>query len=60
MNKKVYTIVEAAQTLGVSAGLVRKMISKGELGHIRAGRRVLVPIAALEAFVASGGSKQAE
>lgn len=60
MNKKVYTIPEVAEALSVSKNLVRILISNGDLGHIRVGRRVLVPIAALEAFIASGGTRQVE
>jgi excisionase family DNA binding protein len=42
-----------ATSLGVSIRTVHALIASGELAAIRVGGRVLVPVAALEAFVAS-------
>jgi excisionase family DNA binding protein len=43
----------AAATLGVSVRTVHSLIASGQLPAIRCGGRVLIPVAALEAFVAS-------
>jgi excisionase family DNA binding protein len=42
-----------AASLGVSVRTVHSLIASGELAAIRCGGRVLVPVAALEAFVAT-------
>jgi excisionase family DNA binding protein len=42
-----------AASLGLSVRSVHTLIASGELHAIRVGGRVLVPVAALEAFVAS-------
>jgi excisionase family DNA binding protein len=47
------SVVEAASCLGVSPGTVRRMAADGRLPVFHAGRRVLVPIAALAELVRS-------
>ncbi|MGC8876837.1 helix-turn-helix domain-containing protein [Thermus sp.] len=42
---------EAAELLGVSLPTVRKLLFMGRIRFTRAGRRILIPIAALEAFL---------
>jgi excisionase family DNA binding protein len=44
-------ISEAARRIGVSSRTVATLISKNELPSRKVGRRRIVPIAALEAFV---------
>lgn len=60
MDKIAYTVNEVAQALGVCKATVRKVIHSGDLEAVRAGRKLLIPVAALKAFIASGGTKQAE
>lgn len=42
------SVIEVARALGVSPNTIRMLINAGKLPHIRAGRRVLVPVSALE------------
>jgi len=42
------SVIEAAKSLGVSPNTVRNMVNAGTLAHFRAGRRVLIPVVALE------------
>ncbi|HWE65163.1 MAG TPA: helix-turn-helix domain-containing protein [Acidimicrobiales bacterium] len=48
-------VEEAAVLLGISRGLAYELINRGELPALRLGRRIVVPRAALEAFVAGAG-----
>ena len=45
------TVPEAAQALGVSQRHVINCINRGELPARRLGRRILIPLAALEAWL---------
>ncbi|WP_081613787.1 helix-turn-helix domain-containing protein [Rhodopirellula sallentina] len=47
-----YSIVEAAQAMRVSESTVKRMIKRGELRSVQAGRRRLVPIQAVEDLLA--------
>ena len=47
-------IAEAAHRLGVSSRTVATLISQNELPSCRIGRRRIIPLAALEAFVNRG------
>lgn len=42
-----YRVEEFAELLGVSPGCVYGMVARGEVRHVRAGRRVLIPRAVL-------------
>lgn len=46
-----WTVPEVATSLGVSVRHVYRMCESGELGSIRAGNRVLVPVDVLRDFV---------
>jgi excisionase family DNA binding protein len=46
------SIRDTAEYLGVSTWTVREMIWRGELPHVRIGRRILLDIRDLEAFIA--------
>ena len=54
-EKPVMTVEEAAQYLGVSRPTAYEAIHTGEIPHIRIGRRILVPKAALERKLANAG-----
>lgn len=43
---------EAAQALGLGRSTTYELLRSGELPSIRVGRRVLIPLAALEGFIA--------
>jgi len=42
------TVTEAAEVLGISRTLAYEMVQRGELPHVRLGRRLVVPVRALE------------
>jgi excisionase family DNA binding protein len=47
------SVTEAAGMLGISRGLAYELIHRGELPVIQLGRRLVVPIVALECLVAA-------
>ena len=47
------SVTEASAILGISRSLAYELIAKRELPSIRFGRRVLVPVSALERLVGS-------
>lgn len=47
-NRRTFTVKEAAHLLGVSVSTCREAIRAGQIPAIRCGRRVLVPVQALE------------
>ena len=51
------TVEEAAEALGISRPTAYEAIQTGEIPHIRIGRRILVPRAALEKLLANAGEK---
>jgi excisionase family DNA binding protein len=53
MNRKspsMLTVEQAAVRLGIGRGLAYEAVRRGQIPSIRIGRRVLVPLAALERF----------
>lgn len=58
-EKLAFTVKDVAKLTSLSAQKVRRMIASGELQSIRAGKRVLVPRAALESFLKEGVKKDA-
>lgn len=54
--KRMLTYTEVGEALGVSSSTISRMVTSGELGSVRSGRRsVRVPTEALEEFVRQGG-----
>lgn len=51
MEQFAYSIRQTAQALGLCPNSVRALIKTGQLSHVRAGRRVLVPVASVKAMV---------
>lgn len=45
------TVAEAARSLGLGESIVRELIAGKRLGVVRVGRRVLVPLAAIDDFL---------
>lgn len=51
MEKLTWTVLEAAQVLGVHHLTLRKAIARGEIQAVKVGKRVMIPKRALEAFL---------
>lgn len=51
-----YSVLEAAQKLGLSKNSVYQACAKGEIPHIKIGKRILIPKVSLERLL-SGGSQ---
>jgi excisionase family DNA binding protein len=58
-NKATMTVDQAAVYLGISRAFAFRMVSAGEIPSVRLGRRILVPRAALEQWLANVGQKAA-
>ncbi|MDA8206581.1 MAG: helix-turn-helix domain-containing protein [Thermaerobacter sp.] len=43
MERKYLNVDEVAETLGVSRGLIYKMVAEGIMPHLKIGSRILVP-----------------
>ena len=56
-TKYVLTVEEAGQRLGLSRPSAYQAVKRGEIPIIRIGRRILVPVAALDKLLANAGSK---
>ncbi len=54
MDKLAYSVNEVSRISSLSPQKVRRMIVAGELGHVRAGKRILVPAQVLEEFFTKG------
>jgi excisionase family DNA binding protein len=48
----VWTVAEAGRMLGISRAHAYELVARGELPHLRLGRRVVVPKLAIEALLA--------
>jgi excisionase family DNA binding protein len=53
VEKRVLTVNEVAQELRLHPLTVRRAIARGEIPAVKVGRRVLVPMRALDEFLAS-------
>ena len=56
VERRTLTIKETAASLGISDWMVYEMVKRGELKTIRVGKRILVPVSALDQFVAENQS----
>lgn len=54
-EKYVLTVVEAGRRLGLSRPLAYRAVNNGDIPAIRVGRRILVPVAALEKLLSEAG-----
>jgi excisionase family DNA binding protein len=54
--RRTLTVEEAAAILGISRGAAYQAAKQGELPTIRIGRRLLVPIAAIDRMLAGGAA----
>ena len=51
VDQKMHQIPGVGKILGVSNGVVYRLISTGQLGHVRVGRRLMVPEGDLNEFL---------
>ena len=51
MERLTRSVDETSELLGVHPLTVRKAIARGDLAAVRVGKRVLIPLAAIEAFL---------
>ncbi len=56
-ERLVWTVEEAGRLLGMSRAHAYELVARGELPHLRLGRRVVVPKSAIEALLSSAGSE---
>ena len=56
VERRTLTIKETAASLGISDWMVYEMVKRGELKTIRVGKRILVPVSALDQFVSENQS----
>lgn len=59
MEKKVITIPEAAEALGIGKNSAYEAAKRGEIPVLRIGRRLVVPRAAFERLLQEAGGSQA-
>jgi len=57
-EKVVLTVEEAAEVLKISRPSAYQAVQRGEIPVIRIGRRILVPVAALDKMLASAGKER--
>jgi excisionase family DNA binding protein len=51
MTPLTYTVAEAARAAGISRSFAYRLISRGQFPARRIGRRLVVPVAQLEAYL---------
>jgi len=56
-EKLVYNVAEVAKLLGLGKTSAWEAIWRGDIPHLKIGRRVLIPRKALERFLAQAGSE---
>ncbi len=54
LPRMLVSVTEAARSLGVSRSFAYELVAAGVLRSIRLGRRVLIPVSALENLLATG------
>lgn len=52
-ERLVWTVAEAGRLLGISRAHAYELVARGELPHLRLGRRVVVPKHVIEVLLAS-------
>ena len=48
LQRKTYTVEEAARVLGISRNSAYEAVRLGQVSHLKIGRRIIIPRAALE------------
>ena len=49
-SPRVFTVTQTAALLGISRGHAYELVARGELKHLRLGRRIVIPRQALDAL----------
>jgi excisionase family DNA binding protein len=57
-ERLVWSVEEAGRMLGISRAHAYELVARGELPHLRLGRRVVVPKHAIEQLLASATAGQ--
>ena len=57
-RKKVLTIDEGCQALGLSRGSLYRAVARGQIPSLRIGRRLVIPVAALDRLLQEPPAKQ--
>lgn len=52
-----FSVPETAASLGLSENRVWSLVNNGRLNHVRVGRRVIIPAAAIEQFLRDAGTR---
>lgn len=52
---KVFTVDEAAKTLNIGLNSAYQAVKNGEIPSIKIGRRILIPVVALEKMLSEAG-----
>ena len=55
MKQLCISLIVAAQLLGISTGLCYRLVHEGRIPSIRLGRRILIPVAALNEMLVRKG-----
>ena len=50
-SRLVFTVVETAELLGISRTHAYELVARGELVHVRLGRRIVVPCHAIDTLL---------
>ncbi len=53
MERKTYSVAETAKVLGIGRSAAYQAVNAGEIPSIRIGRRLLVPVQALEQLLST-------
>ena len=56
----VYTVTQTASLLGISRTHAYELVSRGDLAHVRLGRRIVIPRRALERLLDVVAERSAE
>ena len=58
MDKLTLTVQEAAKALGISRNSAYSGVLRGDIPHVKVGKRILIPRKALEELLAIASKKQ--
>lgn len=50
-NKQIFSVMEAAQYLGISKSLAYRLVNEGEIPAIKLGKRLLIPATAIDKLI---------